>query len=53
MTAVHTGSAAFGCSLLLLLGKFKLTPLSKREHLVLLAFSLLFTINIAMSNVSL
>lgn len=34
-------------------GHLTLTPLNARSHLVLLAFSLLFTLNIAISNVSL
>lgn len=34
-------------------GHLTLTPLSFRSHLILLAFSLLFTLNIAISNVSL
>jgi hypothetical protein len=34
-------------------GHLTLTPLSARSHLTLLAFSLLFTLNIAISNVSL
>jgi len=34
-------------------GYFKLTRLSRNENLVLVAFSFLFTVNIAMSNVSL
>jgi hypothetical protein len=35
------------------MGYFELSKLSTREHLVLVAFSMLFTLNIAMSNVSL
>jgi len=34
-------------------GHFKLKRLSRQEHLILIAFSFLFTINIAISNVSL
>jgi len=34
-------------------GVFNLTCLTAREHLILLIFSSLFTLNIAMSNVSL
>lgn len=34
-------------------GYFRLTKLTTYENLVLVAFSFLFTINIAMSNVSL
>ncbi|KAF2740715.1 TPT-domain-containing protein, partial [Polyplosphaeria fusca] len=53
LTAVHTGSASMGSGILLLTGHFQLTKLSSRDHLVLFMFSLLFTVNIAMSNVSL
>jgi hypothetical protein len=53
LTAVHTGSAALGSSLFLLFGHFQLTRLSTREHLAHFIFSLLFTLNIAMSNLSL
>ena len=53
LTAIHTGTSALGCSILLLLGHFELSKLSMREQLTLVAFSLLFTLNIAMSNVSL
>lgn len=34
-------------------GSLKLTPLTSRENLTLVAFSVLFTFNIAFSNVSL
>lgn len=53
LTAIHTTSASIGCYSLNLLGYFKLRELARREHLVLIAFSFLFTINIAISNVSL
>ncbi|KAJ4348546.1 uncharacterized protein N0V89_009923 [Didymosphaeria variabile] len=53
LTAIHTGTSALGCSILLLLGHFQLSRLTLREHFVLVTFSLLFTLNIAMSNVSL
>ena len=53
LTTVHTGIAAIGCYLLLVGGYFKLTRLTRRENFVLFAFSLLYTINIAISNVSL
>lgn len=39
--------------MLLLTGQMKLSKLSTRENLVLVAFSTLFTLNIAISNVSL
>ncbi|KAN0102246.1 TPT domain containing protein [Hyaloscypha variabilis] len=53
LTALHTGSASIGCYLLMLRGTFKLTQLSSRDNLILITFSFLFTINIAISNVSL
>ena len=53
LTALHATSASIGCLVLLSRGVFTLTRLSARENLVLVAFSFLFTINIAMSNVSL
>jgi len=37
----------------MLRGVFKLSTLGRREKLILVAFSFLFTINIAISNVSL
>jgi len=53
LTALHTGCVSIGCILLLARGHFHLTKLSIRDNLVLVAFSFLFTINIAISNVSL
>ena len=53
LTALHAGSASLGCYSLMLKGYFRLTKLTTSENLVLVAFSFLFTINIAMSNVSL
>jgi hypothetical protein len=53
LTALHAASASVGCFVLLSRGVFNLTRLNAREHLVLIAFSILFTLNIAMSNVSL
>lgn len=53
LTALHTGVTALGCYGLALRGYIKPTTLGMRENLVLLAFSSLFTINIAISNVSL
>ncbi|KAI5247788.1 TPT-domain-containing protein [Aureobasidium subglaciale] len=46
VTTFHTSSAAVGCWL-------KLSHVGSREQLILAAFSVLFTINIAISNVSL
>jgi len=53
LTTLHTGSASIGCYVLVLRGIFKLTKLSRRDNTILITFSLLFTINIAISNVSL
>jgi hypothetical protein len=53
LTALHTGSASIGCYLLMLRGIFTLTALSRRDNLILVTFSFLFTINIAISNISL
>ncbi|KAI9667517.1 MAG: UAA transporter [Bathelium mastoideum] len=53
ITTLHTSFGAFGCSLLLARGHFKLTRLTMRSHAILVAFSFLYTVNIAMSNVSL
>jgi hypothetical protein len=53
LTAMHTGMTAVGCYGLMLNGYIKPTRLGTRENVVLLAFSSLFTINIAISNVSL
>lgn len=53
LTAIHTSTAALGCSALLWRGHFELSSLSTRENVTLLAFSLLYTVNIAISNVSL
>jgi len=53
LTALHTGSASIGCYILMLQGAFTLTKLSRRENFTLIVFSFLFTINIAISNVSL
>jgi len=50
---MHTGMTAAGCYGLMLNGYIKPTRLGSRENIVLLAFSSLFTINIAISNVSL
>ena len=50
---MHTGMTAAGCYGLMLNGYIKPTRLGTRENVVLLAFSSLFTINIAISNVSL
>ncbi|KAK0730136.1 triose-phosphate transporter family-domain-containing protein [Lasiosphaeris hirsuta] len=53
LTALHAGSASIGCYCLLMRGQFVLTKLSFQQNTVLVLFSILFTINIATSNVSL
>ncbi|TAQ83745.1 hypothetical protein B7494_g7931 [Chlorociboria aeruginascens] len=53
LTTIHAGSGSIGCYILLLNGTFTLTSLSRRENVILVMFSFLFTINIAISNVSL
>lgn len=53
LTTIHTVFVSIGCYLLLLRGYFHLTQLDWRENAILVAFSFLFTINIAISNVSL
>jgi hypothetical protein len=53
LTTSHTTATSIGCFILMGTGHLTLTPLNLRSHLTLLAFSLLFTLNIAISNVSL
>ena len=53
LTAFHTGTTSIGCFALLRRGYFKPTKLGRKENFVLVTFSSLFTINIAISNVSL
>jgi len=53
LTAIHAGSASIGCYILLMRGQFTLTKLSVQQNTVLVLFSILFTVNIATSNVSL
>ncbi|CAD0107213.1 unnamed protein product, partial [Aureobasidium uvarum] len=53
MTTLHATCAAIGCYTLLLAGHIKLSYLTRQDNYVLVAFSVLFTINIAISNVSL
>jgi len=53
LSALHTGCAALG-SFIMLIGKDRAkTSLSAHDNLKLVAFSILFTLNIAVSNVSL
>jgi len=53
LTTLHTTCVSIGCYTLLLGGHFKLSTLSTHDNLVLAGFSTIFTINIAISNVSL
>lgn len=53
LTVLHTGSTFIGCLAYLSTGNLKLSRLGTKENLILLAFSTLFTLNIAISNVSL
>lgn len=53
LTALHTGSASVGCYILRMRGAIPRTHLNWNEEMKLVALSVLFTINIAISNVSL
>lgn len=53
LTAIHTLCGSIGCYLLYLMGVFKPAKLGDRENLIMILFSVLYTINIAISNVSL
>ncbi|KAH7031652.1 triose-phosphate transporter family-domain-containing protein [Microdochium trichocladiopsis] len=53
LTALHAGCSSIGTSVMLQMGHYHAAKLNQREHLALIAFSFLFTINIAISNVSL
>ncbi|ORY02232.1 hypothetical protein K493DRAFT_328650 [Basidiobolus meristosporus CBS 931.73] len=53
LTGIHTLFGAVGSYLLYLFGVFKPRKLGERESTVMLAFSVLYTLNIAISNVSL
>ena len=53
LTAIHTLCGAIGSQACLSRGLFTQQRLTKRENLVLIAFSSLYTINIAVSNLSL
>lgn len=53
LTFSHTFATSIGCSMLLATGQMKLSKLTLRDNLILVAFSTLFTVNIAISNVSL
>ncbi|KID87488.1 Drp1p [Metarhizium guizhouense ARSEF 977] len=53
LTFLHASFASMGTYAMLQLGYFKLSRLGRRENLALVAFSALFTANIAVSNLSL
>ncbi|KAI9783451.1 MAG: UAA transporter [Peltula sp. TS41687] len=53
LTSLHAGFGTLGCHYLRRQGHFSLGRLTSRERTVLMAFSFLYTINIALSNVSL
>ncbi|KAI7864735.1 triose-phosphate transporter family-domain-containing protein [Spinellus fusiger] len=53
LTAIHTLCGSVGCYLLYGIGAFVPTKLTMNEQFIMLMFSFLYTINIAISNVSL
>jgi len=53
LTGIHAACGSLGCMFFYYRGTFTLTRLTDRENLTLLLFSTLYTINIAISNVSL
>ncbi|KAI8337624.1 TPT-domain-containing protein [Chlamydoabsidia padenii] len=53
LTAIHTFCGSVGCYLLYAFGVFTPAKLKDNENMVMLMFSVLYTINIAISNVSL
>ena len=53
LTALHSSFVSVGCFALQRLGYFNVTRLSRRENITLICFSVLYTANIATSNVSL
>ena len=53
LTVMHATATSIGCFALVFTGKLKLSNLGTRERWILVAFSSLFTLNIAVSNVSL
>lgn len=53
LTTVHATCLTVGCTLLYFFGAFKMNELDYRENGKLLAFSILFTANVAINNVSL
>ncbi|KAF2152156.1 TPT-domain-containing protein [Myriangium duriaei CBS 260.36] len=53
LTALHSTFAAVGCNVVMKWRGQTFTQLSRRDNLIIVAFSTLFTVNIAVSNVSL
>lgn len=53
LTAIHTLCGSIGCYILYFCGFFTPAKLGDQENMVMLMFSVLYTINIAISNVSL
>jgi hypothetical protein len=55
LTALHAGSSWLGCALLLrkYKGKVQIQTMQPRDHLKLVLFSILYSVNIGISNVSL
>ncbi|KAI8146004.1 triose-phosphate transporter family-domain-containing protein [Fennellomyces sp. T-0311] len=53
LTAIHTLCGSIGCYILYFFGYFTPVKLGEHENMVMLMFSVLYTINIAISNVSL
>ncbi|EMD00745.1 hypothetical protein BAUCODRAFT_61563 [Baudoinia panamericana UAMH 10762] len=53
LTTLHTSATALGCCAVYGFGNIRVTRLNTRETLVLVGFSVLFTLNIALSNISL
>lgn len=53
LTAIHTFCGTIGCLILYAMGVFTPAKLGDRENLIMVMFSVLYTINIAISNVSL
>ncbi|KAK2606406.1 hypothetical protein QQS21_003225 [Conoideocrella luteorostrata] len=53
LTFLHASFASMGTYAMMHMGHFKLSRLGRRENLALVAFSALFTANIAVSNLSL
>ncbi|KAG5929489.1 hypothetical protein E4U42_005754 [Claviceps africana] len=53
LTFLHASFASMGTFAIMQMGYFKMSRLGRREHLALVAFSALFTANIAVSNLSL